>query len=126
MIGNRIKLMILACICAVPQATAASSPVAHEDGSVTWNPPKRFDHPFDGKAIIIRLPQPEVVNACRKIFDDADLEIEVTERQKGCAVFKGKTGTIIVIDQLYGGATPEAVIRHERGHLNGWPADHPD
>lgn len=127
MISNRIKLMTMGGgLTESPKVTLASSPTTHKDGSVTWNPPKRYDHPFDGKETIIRMPQPEVVKACRKLFADAGIDVEVTERQKGCAVFKGKRGTIIVIDRPYGGATPETVIRHERGHLNGWPADHPD
>lgn len=108
------------------QFVLASSPTTHADGTVTWNPPERYDHAFDGKETILRLPQPEVVEACRKLFKDAGLDIEVTKTQKGCAVFKGKNGTIIVIDKPFMGVTPEAAIRHERGHLNGWPQDHPD
>ena len=104
----------------------ASSPTTHEDGSVTWNPPKRYDHAFDGKETIRRLPQAEVPEACRRLFRDAGLEISVGPKQKGCAVYQGKNGTIIVVDKPFGGATPDAIIRHERCHLNGWPADHPD
>ncbi len=104
----------------------ASDPVTHADGSVTWNPPTRFDHEFDGLETIRKLPQSEVMEACRKLFDDAGLDVEVTVTQKGCAVFKGSNGTIIVVDKPYRGVTPEAAIRHERGHLNGWPSDHPD
>ena len=103
----------------------ASSPTTHADGSVTWNPPKRYDHAFDGKETIRRLPQAEVPEACRRLFRDAGLEISVGPKQKGCAVYQGKNGTIIVVDKPFGGATPDAIIRHERGHLNGWPADHP-
>jgi hypothetical protein len=104
----------------------ASSPTTHADGSVTWNPPKRYDHAFDGKETIRHLPQAEVPEACRRLFRDAGLEISVGPKQKGCAVYQGKNGTIIVVDKPFGGATPDAIIRHERGHLNGWPADHPD
>lgn len=104
----------------------ASGPVTHGDGSVTWNPPASYDHAFDGTETIHRLPQPEVVEACRRLFAEAGLDIPVGPNQKGCAVFKGRDGTIIVIDRPFMGVTPEAAIRHERGHLNGWPADHPD
>ncbi len=104
----------------------AKGPTALADGSTIWNPPARYDHKFDGKQTILRMPQTEVMEACRRLFEDAGLEIEVSPTQKGCAVFKGSDGTIIVIDRPYKGVTPEAVIRHERGHLNGWPSDHPD
>jgi hypothetical protein len=110
----------------VAEAILASSPTTHDDGSVTWNPPKKYDRPFDGTEAIRRLPQPEVVEACRKLFADADLNIAVSPTQKGCAVYKGRNGTIIVIDKPFMGVTPEAAIRHERGHLNGWKQDHPD
>lgn len=104
----------------------ASGPTTHDDGSVTWPPPERYDKPFDGNETIRHLPQPEVVEACRKLFADAGLNIKVSPTQKGCAVFKGKNGAIIAIDRPYKGATPEAVVQHERGHLNGWKQDHPD
>jgi hypothetical protein len=104
----------------------AGGPKTHADGSVTWNPPARYDKPFDGRETIKRLPQSEVVEACRRLFADAGLDVKVTSTQKGCAVFKGKDGTIIVIDKPFMGVTPEAAIRHERGHLNGWKQDHPD
>lgn len=104
----------------------ASSPTKHADGSVTWNPPERYDHKFDGKEIIRRLPQSEVPEACRKLFAKAGLDIAVTEKQKGCAIYQGKRGEIIVIDKPFMGVTPEAAIRHERGHLNGWDQHHSD
>lgn len=104
----------------------STSPTVHPDGSVTWNPPTKYDHPFEGDEVIRRLPQKEVVEECKKLFDDANLDIPVSPKQKGCAVYQGSDGTIIVIDKPFEGITPEAAIRHERGHLNGWPSDHPD
>ena len=85
--------------------------------------PKRYDHAFDGKETIAACHNP-VPEACKKLFKDAGLDIEVGPNQKGCGVYRGKNGIIIVIDRPFMGATPEAVIRHERGHLNGWPSDH--
>jgi hypothetical protein len=101
-----------------------SGPTTHEDGSVTWNPPARYDHPFDGRETVYRLPQDQVPSACRELFKKAGLDIKVSENQKGCAAYKGKIGYIIVIDSPFQGVTPEDAIRHERGHLNGWPSDH--
>lgn len=130
-----MKSAIASLLIAHPQPSAeaniaklllASSPSTHQDGSVTWDPPKRYDHPFKGTETIHRLPQPDVVEACRKLFRDAGMDVKVTKNQKGCAVFKGSDGTIIVIDKPFMGVTPEAAIRHERGHLNGWHQSHPD
>ena len=104
----------------------AGGPTTHSDGSVTWNPPERYDGPFDGTERVILLPQSEIPEACRRLFEQAGLDIETTIKQKGCAVFRGKNGVIIAIDEPFMGITPDAVVRHERGHLNGWPHDHPD
>lgn len=129
MMRNALAAMLLAPNPGNPNAMQlylAGGPTTHEDGSVTWNPPRRYDHAFDGVETILRLPQSEVMEACRRLFAEAGYDIPVKPTQKGCAVFKGKNGTIIVIDKPYRGSTPEDVIRHERGHLNGWPEDHPD
>lgn len=126
MVMLRVASIVLLCTSLVASVGFASGPVTHEDGSVTWNPPKQYDHAFDGKETIRLLPQPEVVEACRRLFADAGFDIPVKPTQKGCAVFKGRNGIIIAIDKPYRGSTTEAVIRHERGHLNGWGEDHPD
>lgn len=127
MIRNALAAIAAAnSLAGQPSVILASSPTTHADGSITWNPPKRYDHAFDGKETIRRLPQSEVPEACKKLFKDAGLDIEVGPNQKGCGVYRGKNGIIIVIDRPFMGAAPEAVIRHERGHLNGWPSDHRD
>ena len=111
---------------AIAEASMAGGPVMHSDGSVTWNPPAEFDHAFSGNETIYQLPQSQVPEACADLFEKAGLNIKVSADQKGCAAYKGTRGYIIVMDRAFGGVTPEAAIRHERGHLNGWPADHPD
>lgn len=130
MIRNAIASLLIApsqpAHSEIAKLLLANSPTTHADGSVTWNPPKQYDKPFKGTETIHMLPQPEVVKACRKLFRDASLDVKVTKTQKGCAVFHGDNGTIVVIDKPFMGVTPEAAIRHERGHLNGWPLDHPD
>lgn len=119
-------LMVGGALASSPNIVMISDPITHPGGSVTWTPPKRYDHPFDGVETIRRLPKSQVPGACARLFKEAGLDISVGPRQMGCAVYRGNKGTIIVIDKPVGGITPDAVIRHERGHLNGWPADHPD
>lgn len=131
MIRNTIaSLFIAGSPVSGPPAMAdlllASDPTTHSDGSVTWHPPARYDHQFKGKTSIYTMPQKDVAEACRQLYEKAGLDIPVSPTQKGCAAYKGKHGIIISIDKPYRGSTPEAVIRHERGHLNGWGSDHPD
>jgi hypothetical protein len=87
----------------------------------TWNPPARFDHPYSGKLIIHRLPQPQIVDVCEKLLGKRSMI------QHGCST-KPQNGRceIWIVDKTYMRATPRAVLRHEVGHCNGWPSDHPD
>ncbi len=85
----------------------------------TWNPPARFDHPYSGRLIVHRLPQAQIVDVCTKV-----LGIRSFNRH-GCSSYKGNRCEVWIVDKTYMQATPEAVLRHETGHCNGWPADHP-
>lgn len=88
-----------------------------------WNPPHRYDFPYKGKLLELRLPRDQVLAACGQLFDQMKVDSEVT---RGCAV-RPVDGTclIVMIDEPYKSTTPEAVRRHEIGHCNGWPGDHP-
>jgi hypothetical protein len=91
-----------------------------------WNPPPQYDHEFPGKTEVTLLHPRDVPSACRKMFRDGGHKIAVTQQQRGCAIRYGKVCKIIAIDRPRYGTTPEAVIRHERGHCNGWHHSHPD
>ena len=92
-----------------------------------WNPPKRFDHAYSGKLTVRYLPQMQVIKACTKLFAKYKIEAKTTLRQHGCAAITSDTScTVIAINKSYMGATPKAVVRHETGHCNLWPANHPD
>ncbi len=81
----------------------------------------RFDHPYSGKLIVHRLPQARIVDVCTKLTGERSLA------RHGCSTFpKDSRCEIWIIDKAYMGATPKAVLRHEVGHCNGWPGDHPD
>lgn len=93
----------------------------------TWNPPARFDFPYKGELTVKRLPQVDVVEACRVLFTLYDVQAKASLTSRGCAVITSKNSCIVVtVDKTYKRATPEAVLRHEMGHCNGWPANHPD
>lgn len=86
-----------------------------------WNPPTRFDHAYLGKLIIHRLPQKQIIEVCAKLVGKRSMI------QHGCSAFpKDNRCEIWIVDNIYMGATPAAVLRHEVGHCNGWPPDHSD
>ncbi|RWL14895.1 MAG: hypothetical protein EOR57_31610 [Mesorhizobium sp.] len=108
-------------------ALLISTPALAGKHDASWNPPARFDNAYTGKLTVIKLPQKQVVTACAKLFASYKVAAKSSFTQRGCAAITGKTScTVIVIDKPYALATPKAVLRHELGHCNGWPANHPD
>ena len=100
-------------------------PALAETNVAEWNPPARYDHPFKGKLTEIQLPQREVVAACREL--SRKYRVRIGSVSRGCAALTSfRRCTIIYTDKPRGLSTPMAVRRHEIGHCNGWPADHPD
>jgi hypothetical protein len=92
-----------------------------------WNPPTRFDHAYSGKLTVRYLPQKQVVTACTNLFAKYKVPAKSFPNQHGCSAITSKTScTVIVVNETYMRATPQAVLRHEIGHCNMWPADHPE
>ena len=89
-------------------------------GCVQWNPPEAYSGPYTGQLTVIRVPQPEVVALCSELIEG------VTSKQKGCAVWRGNSCLVVIIDKIFMGSRPVDVLRHEIGHCNGWPEDHPE
>ncbi|TIO15638.1 MAG: hypothetical protein E5X86_19920 [Mesorhizobium sp.] len=105
---------------------AANTAIAGKNDA-EWNPPARFDHSYAGELTVIYLPQKQVVTACAELFAKYTVSATSSLVQRGCSAITSKTScTVIVISKPYALATPRAVLRHEIGHCNGWPADHPD
>lgn len=93
----------------------------------TWNPPARFDFPYKGELTVKRLPQADVVEACRVLFSLYDVQATASLNQRGCSVITSKNSCLVVtVNKTFKGATPESILRHEEGHCNGWPASHPN
>lgn len=93
----------------------------------TWNPPSRFDHPYAGHLTVERLPQRQVVEACARLFARYDVPARAAFNQHGCSAVTGPSSCMVItIDRTFMKATPQAVLRHEIGHCNGWPASHPN
>lgn len=110
---------ILAAVCL---AIAVISPALAGSHDSEWNPPARFDHPYALKMVVKRVSPSQVVQTCRKLYN----QYSVGEGTIGCSTFDENAACIIVIpNKRVGFASPEAVLRHEIGHCNGWPAHHP-
>jgi len=117
---------ILACLLAL----VASIGLAHagkEDAE--WNPPPRFDHPYKGELKRQFLLPEEVYPVCAKMLAEANGSDKGTyPGMRGCSVRSenGRKCSVVVSSIPVNKATPEAILRHEIGHCNGWPFEHPD
>lgn len=83
-------------------------------------PPVAYDYPFKGNLITVKKQSKEEVNKLCNTPMAMGL---------GCMKFVSPEHCVIVVvsDEIAeaAGYTPEVVVRHEVGHCNGWPKDHP-
>lgn len=122
--GNKACILV-SLVGAVSLLLLAPAHAGKDDAE--WNPPARFDHPYKGELLVRRIPQESVVEACRVLFSIYRVPAMSHPEQRGCSILTSKHSCLVVtIDEPYMRATPESVLRHEIGHCNGWPADHPD
>ncbi len=85
-----------------------------------WDPPARYAGPYAGQLVERVLPQWRVPAACVALGQG------YSATMRGCALRSGNTCTVVRMADRYGRATPDAVRRHELGHCNGWPSNHPE
>ena len=83
-------------------------------------PPERYDHPYrDGPVIEKLLTLEEVRKLCTAIgvgpFDGCAGYVTMSDGSRACYI-------VLPID---GFDTVAAYRRHELGHCDGWPANHP-
>lgn len=103
-------------------ATALVSTVAAADPILP--PPVRYDHAHPAMTVKEVMA---VDTACRATFP-AFGPARGNHAILGCAeVGDGRKPCLAIVPRLHM-VTPErwaAIVRHERSHCNGWPADHP-
>lgn len=78
-------------------------------------PPIEYDHPYHGELVVNYVMSPDEMN--RRCYGTS-LQIV------GCAFLGDGHCTILILD----GVVPKVrdiLLRHEIGHCNGWPRDHP-
>ena len=86
--------------------------------AVTWNPPERFDYPYQGDMVVTSASVDNVTSICRMLVG-RDKNVYY-----GCAVENNGICYVAMINENIDGITPSAVYRHEIGHCNGWPSTH--
>src|SRR5262249_14938688 len=98
-----------------------------ESGHWVFNdpPPPEFDKPYEGVVGILRLPFVDAQKICR-----VGIYACSWVKQQPILQLGDRTVCYIVISldddlaQRSEGQDFNAVLRHEIGHCNGWPADH--
>lgn len=115
-----------AALAALAAAATLSACAPHGvAGRTEWNPPARWDHPYTGRMHLMAIDQRHVPAACAALLADMPW-ITIGAHQLGCARASPGLCTVITIAAPHRGVTPGAVLRHETGHCNGWPHDHPE
>ena len=91
-------------------------------------PPPEFDKPYEGVMAIYRMPLADVQKFCPPgIYACTSREQRVLPRGIGertvCHIFISPDD---VLAQRRERQDFNEVLRHETGHCNGWPGDHPN
>ena len=92
-------------------------------------PPAHYDH-WHPALVIQEMDFYEVDPLCRGRFPRSNFPpVTGSQRIMGCAdIGDGTEPCRIVVPRLGGNVSDERramIIRHERAHCNGWPANHP-
>lgn len=119
---------VLCCLLAATLSFVILSPAVAVQAPErkTWDPPAQYAHAYTGHLTLFQVPQDQVVTLCRQLFEGNGSDILTTPTQKGCAWQVPGSCVVITISQDFRGVQPEDVLRHELGHCNGWPPDHPE
>jgi hypothetical protein len=84
-------------------------------------PPEEYDHAFNGEVKIWREASQEVIKSkCPASIFPYHLGCGGKRANGECHILMADDATI-----KHYGWTPEIVLRHEVGHCNGWPVNHP-
>jgi hypothetical protein len=119
-------MILLACVAAL-LALAASEATAQTVSEAVKNfmlPPVEYDKPFAGKLEEVVVKSREEMDAsCKRIG------LSLPNVPLGCGRLLAADHCVIYLarDEVNRsvGLTTELVRRHEVGHCNGWPKEHP-
>jgi hypothetical protein len=108
--GNKVGVAVLAVVLAAADSAADPGIALMQ----SFLPPSEYDKPYAGRLTRRFAPLAEIKALC-------------AQGQMACARV-GSDACEIIIPELGGTITlalQNVMIRHEIGHCNGWPSDHP-
>lgn len=122
----KLALILGASFLSFGEANTQALQIQQELGKpLIWNPPTRFDKPYEGVLIEHALPKGQVESYCQKLFSwSSGRKVARDNKLLGCAVNRPGFCVIVYIDKPHGFYMPEVIRRHEIGHCNGWSGDH--
>jgi hypothetical protein len=111
--------MVLSDLMRTPSIISLTLLVA-SSAQAQFLPPPEFDKPYEGRLYYEIAPNQDYVRKVCPSFKNPGPALACT------ICFAGICVIVMVSDEEIraAGHDPEIVRRHERGHANGWPADH--
>ncbi len=124
------KILAAAFLCA---AATRALPVE----SRRWDPPSRYAGDYSGVFQVIQAEPEQVNSLCQGLMGHIlngqfqkygcahwnDHEIDLGPARQNIWI---RVCIVVSMNQPVDGITPEALLDHELGHCNGWPASHPE
>ena len=92
------------------KALLLAAALANHDPAVGWPPPARYDHYYPGQLIVQMVDPSTFVRYCGR-------------NAEACSFPRGAQ-CLVILPQ--GSPYVANLLRHERGHCNGWGRDHED
>jgi hypothetical protein len=120
-----MKFITLAAAMMLATVSQAHGQAAYAPSraNVPFLPPLAFDHPYSGKQQVIRAGAELMAHLCPRP--------DPGKRMTGCAVRVASGAECLIVianDEILrsvGIYDAKVILRHEIGHCNGWPGDHP-
>jgi len=104
----------------------------HETGHWVWKspPPPEFDKPYEGVLVVHRTPIADIEKMCIDIYGRSAHACNFRIPGYSDGKIARPPACIILLppDEVIDQHREDAkdIIRHETGHCNGWPPDHPN
>jgi len=124
-----VRTVALIGIAALLLATGTAHAAEHG----VMLPPSEYDHPYTGELLIIEVEkQQTLIDNCPGYHD---IRAEAPNFPamacafgwgKRCVVLTASKDQIPWFQMIHKSYSYENILRHEIGHCNGWPGDHPN
>lgn len=123
--GMKLSIACLAACCILATPAMAQKMLVYNMRAVL--PPEQFDHIYAGRTYITRLDQEAIKQRCpSSVFGTLACSFLWPSKW-------GKDCEIVLVNDIekqlkdkHLGFDLAIALRHEIGHCNGWPANHPN